>query len=63
MLIAALGLMGRVEEARRGVTALHEKDPGYTLAIARSDFFFCADEAIIERCLDGLRRGGLTDEK
>lgn len=61
MLIAALGLMGRTEEARRALPALLEKAPGYTLATARSDFFFCADEAIVERCLEGLRRAGLED--
>ncbi len=59
MLVAALGLSGRIEEARRGLARLIEKAPGYTLATARSDFFFCADQAIVERCLDGLRRAGL----
>lgn len=59
MLIAALGLMDRIEEARRVVAALLEKEPDYTLDIARSDFFFCADQSVVERCLDGLRRAGL----
>ena len=59
MLIAALGLMDRIEEARRVVAALIEKEPDYTLEVARSDFFFCADQAVVERCLDGLRRAGL----
>ncbi|MBR0681980.1 tetratricopeptide repeat protein [Roseomonas eburnea] len=59
MLVAALGLMGRIEEARRALPALLEKAPAYTLADARSDFFFCADEALVELCLEGLRRAGL----
>ncbi len=59
MLIAALGLMDRIEEARRVVAALIEKEPDYTLEVARSDFFFCADQAVVDRCLDGLRRAGL----
>ena len=59
MLIAALGLMDRIEEAHRVVAALIEKEPDYTLEVARSDFFFCADQAVVDRCLDGLRRAGL----
>ena len=59
MLISALGLMDRIEEARRVVAALLEKEPDYTLEVARSDFFFCADQAVVDRCLDGLRRAGL----
>lgn len=59
MLIAALGLMDRIDEARRVVAALIEKGPDYTLEVARSDFFFCADQAVVDRCLDGLRRAGL----
>lgn len=61
MLVAALGLMGRDEEARRALAALLEKAPGFTVEAARADFFFCADQGLIERCLDGLRRAGLTD--
>lgn len=62
MLVAALGLMDRIEEAQRALLGLREKAPGYTLATARSDFFFCADQEVIERCLEGLRRAGLQDE-
>lgn len=61
MLTASLGLLGRQEEAGRALSRLLEKAPGYTLGAARADFFFCADETLIERCLDGLRRAGLDD--
>ena len=61
MLVASLGLMGREEEARRALAGLLAKSPDYTLAAARADFFFCADETLVERCLDGLRRAGLAD--
>ncbi|MBR0673241.1 tetratricopeptide repeat protein [Neoroseomonas soli] len=61
MLVAALGLTGRIEEARRALARLLEKEPGYTLDTARSDFFFCADEALVEMCLEGLRQAGLGD--
>ncbi|GGJ04230.1 winged helix-turn-helix domain-containing tetratricopeptide repeat protein [Neoroseomonas lacus] len=61
MLTASLGLLGREEEAGRALSRLLEKAPGYTLSAARADFFFCADETLIERCLEGLRRAGLDD--
>jgi tetratricopeptide (TPR) repeat protein len=61
MLVAALGLMGRKEEARRALDALLAKEPGYTLAQAEADFFFCADQSLVTRCLDGLRRAGLEN--
>jgi Flp pilus assembly protein TadD len=61
MLVAALGLMGREEEARRALDGLLAKEPGFTLAKAREDFFFCADQDLVGRCLDGLRRAGLVE--
>jgi TolB-like protein/cytochrome c-type biogenesis protein CcmH/NrfG len=59
---AALGLLGRDAEARRAVAELRERAPGYTTGTARGDFFFCRDEARIERFVDGLRRAGLPDD-
>ncbi|MBS0640612.1 MAG: winged helix-turn-helix domain-containing protein [Proteobacteria bacterium] len=59
---ALLGQMGRQEEARRTVTALLERSPtGFCLADARSEFFFCGDEALTQLYLEGLRRAGLTE--
>ncbi|MCW8084039.1 winged helix-turn-helix domain-containing tetratricopeptide repeat protein [Sabulicella glaciei] len=62
MLVSALGLMGREEEARRALDGLLAKEPGYTLAQAEADSFFCADQSLVARCLDGLRRAGLPEE-
>ena len=59
-MLDSVGCRG-VVAADYALAALQEKAPGYTLAVARSDFFFCADEAIVERCLEGLRRAGLGD--
>ncbi|MBR0650206.1 tetratricopeptide repeat protein [Roseomonas terrae] len=61
MLTASLGLMERREEASRALAGLLEKAPGYTLSAARADFFFCAEQGLIDRCLDGLRHAGLDD--
>ncbi|WP_160937175.1 winged helix-turn-helix domain-containing tetratricopeptide repeat protein [Teichococcus coralli] len=61
ILTAALGLLGRMEEAGRALRDLLERAPGYTLAAARSDFFFCADKALVDRCIEGLRRAGLAE--
>ena len=61
ILVALLGLMARAEEARRAVDGLLERYPGYTVATARSDFFFCGDRDLVERYLDGLRRAGVPE--
>ncbi len=61
MLVAALGLSGRRDAARRALEELLAKEPGYTLDRARADFYFCANEALVARCLDGLRQAGLPD--
>jgi TolB-like protein len=61
VLAAALGLMGRASEAPPIVAELMRRAPGYTLATTRSDFFFCGDVALIERCVEGLRRAGVPE--
>lgn len=50
---------GRAEEAPPIGAELMRRAPGYTLATTRSDFFFCGDVALIERCVEGLRRAGV----
>ncbi|WP_144185465.1 winged helix-turn-helix domain-containing tetratricopeptide repeat protein [Elioraea rosea] len=60
-LIATLGLLGRSEEAREAVAQLARSHPGFTIASARDDFFFCADEAFIARFAEGLRRAGVPE--
>jgi hypothetical protein len=40
---------------------LLQRYPGYNVATARSDFFFCGDSDLVERFLEGLRRAGLPE--
>lgn len=56
-----LGLLGRAAEARGSLAELERLKPGYDCAQARHDFFFCADEALIDRFVEGLRRAGLAE--
>jgi hypothetical protein len=35
------------------------KKPRYTRDYARKDFFYCSDESLVERYLEGLRRAGV----
>jgi tetratricopeptide (TPR) repeat protein len=60
VLASLLGLMDRREDARRALGTLLERGPpGFSLADARSEIFFCGDQALAERFLEGLRRAGL----
>jgi tetratricopeptide (TPR) repeat protein len=61
VLAAALGLIGRASETPPVLAELMRRVPGYTLATTRSDFFFCGDTALIERCVEGLRRAGVPE--
>ena len=61
ILVSLLGLMDRAEETPRAVDSLLERYPGYTVATARSDFFFCGDYDLVERYLEGLRRAGVPE--
>ena len=62
VLASLLGQMGRNEEARRAVDALLERSPaGFSLADARSEFFFCGDQALARRYIEGLHRAWLTN--
>ncbi len=58
---AALGLLDRPAEAERAVAELLQRHPAYSVAAAHGDFFFCRDEARIERFLEGLRRAGVPE--
>ena len=57
----ALGLLGRGAEARASIAELLRRKPVYSCAYASNDLFFCADEALIERFVEGLRRAGLPE--
>jgi Flp pilus assembly protein TadD len=58
-LLAALGLLGRGEEAAGLLAELHHRKPGFTIAAACDDFFYCADEDFIARYAEGLRLAGV----
>jgi TolB-like protein/DNA-binding winged helix-turn-helix (wHTH) protein len=60
-LIALLGLLDRSAEAAPAVKEMLEKYPDYSVTVARDDFFFCDDAALVERFLDGLRRAGIPE--
>jgi TolB-like protein len=59
IMVATLGAQGRIKEAQPMLEALLRRRPGYTQATARTDFFFCADEDLVERFVAGLRRAGV----
>jgi TolB-like protein/Tfp pilus assembly protein PilF len=61
LLVSLLGLTDRTEEAQRAIEGLLQRHPGYTIATARSNFFFCGDRDLVERFLEGLRRAGLPE--
>ncbi len=61
VLAAALGLLGRMEEAARAVAELLRLHPAYSIEAARGDFFFCPDHPCVERFIEGLRRAGVPD--
>lgn len=62
VLASLLGLMDRTEDARRAVNTLLERSPsGFSMADARSEFFFCGDKALVKCYLGGLRRAGLPE--
>jgi tetratricopeptide (TPR) repeat protein len=61
LLASLLAISGRCDQARRAVDVLLERYPNYSIAIAHSDFFFCADQALVQRYTEGLRLAGLPE--
>lgn len=60
-LATLLSLMGRVQEARRAAATLLDKFPDYDLMVARLDFFFCGDQRLVTRFLEGLQLAGVPE--
>jgi tetratricopeptide (TPR) repeat protein len=57
-----LGLMNRIDDARRALNTVLERSPvGFSMADARSEIFFCGSQVLTERYLEGLRRAGLSE--
>jgi TolB-like protein/DNA-binding winged helix-turn-helix (wHTH) protein/Flp pilus assembly protein TadD len=60
-LVAALGLLGRSEEARPFREELLRRRPDYGVAAARSELFFCPGAGLVERFGEGLRLAGVPE--
>jgi hypothetical protein len=52
-------LVGRLHAG--SVAELLRRRPGYCAARAGQDLFFCADEVLVGRFVEGLRRAGLPE--
>jgi TolB-like protein/class 3 adenylate cyclase len=63
LLASLLAIRQRCHEMRWAVDVLLQRNPDYSIATARSDFFFCGDGALVERFLEGLRQAGLPEAK
>jgi TolB-like protein len=61
-LVAALGLLGRADEAAEARAEIERRRPGYTIAAARDDHFYVADEDYVARFAEGLRRAGVPED-
>ena len=60
-LVATLGLMGEGEEAAPACAELLRRKPGFSVAQARDNYFFCADEQFLARYAEGLRAAGIAE--
>jgi TolB-like protein/DNA-binding winged helix-turn-helix (wHTH) protein len=58
-LAAALGHVDAGAEAAAAAAELRKRRPDYTGAFARDEFFFCGDDAFMERYLAGLQLAGI----
>jgi TolB-like protein/class 3 adenylate cyclase len=62
VLASLLGLMHRIEDACRALNTVLERSPaGFSMADARSEIFFCGDQFLAGRFLEGLRGAGLPE--
>ena len=60
VLIAALGQLGRLDEARNCIQELQAKRPDTSISFVRETHLF-GDSASMSHYLDGLRMAGLPD--
>ncbi|MCC7283527.1 MAG: winged helix-turn-helix domain-containing protein [Acetobacteraceae bacterium] len=60
-LVAVLGLTGAHEELGLAVADLLRRKPGFSIAEARDNYFFCADESFLARYAEGLRAAGIPE--
>ena len=63
VLASVLGQTDRAEDTRRAINTLFERSPsGCSIADAQSEFFFCGDEVLKKRYLEGLRRAAFRKQ-
>lgn len=60
-LAAALGHLGRSEEAQAAVAELLRRKPEFCCRLARDRLFYLRDQSQIEHYVEGLKRAGLPD--
>ncbi len=60
-LVAVLGASGQIDAAQAVLPRLYERRPGYSIAVARDDFFFLDDRENQERYLAGLSAAGVPE--
>ena len=59
MLASALAHLGRLDEARESIEALHRLNPEIDLALVR-DYWPISEPHLLDRLLDGLQKAGLA---
>ncbi len=59
--VAALGHLGRINEAKAAVKELLQRNPEFSCSFARKYRFYVKSSADVEQYLDGLRKAGLPD--
>jgi TolB-like protein/class 3 adenylate cyclase len=60
-LVAALGHLNRLDEARSAVAELLRKRPGFSCSFAKDHLFYVKDSAQIEHYVNGLRKAGVPE--
>ncbi len=59
--VAALGHLGRINEAKAAVNELLQRNPEFSCSFARTYRFYVKSSADVEQYLDGLRKAGLPE--
>jgi hypothetical protein len=61
LLVAALGHLGRVDDAQAAIEELLRRKPEFSCSFARKQLFYIKNSAQMEHYLDGLRKAGLPE--
>jgi len=60
-LVAAIGHLDRIDEARSALEELLRRKPEFSCSFARTHLFYIKSAAQIEHYLDGLRKAGVPE--